>query len=64
MVKYVERGNVTSSPCAMQGRHYRKACYWSGDIENVEKANAILSRNGQSMKYDSTGNQDLSNAEN
>ena len=42
MVNYVERGNVTSPPCAMQGRHNRKACCWSGGIDNVEKAKVIL----------------------
>ncbi len=42
MVKYVERGKVTFLPGAILGKHYRKACYWSGDIENVEQANAIL----------------------
>ncbi|MCP4609531.1 MAG: hypothetical protein GY845_12535 [Planctomycetes bacterium] len=42
MVNYMERGNVTSSPCATQGKHYRKACCWSGGIDNVEKAKAIL----------------------
>jgi len=42
MVKYVERGKVTFLPGAILGKHNRKACYWSGDIENVEQANAIL----------------------
>jgi len=42
MVKYVERGNTIISPCAKHGRHYRKACCWSGSIENLEEANAIL----------------------
>lgn len=42
MVNYAERGKVTSSPCAMQGRHYRKACCWSGNIDNLEEANVTL----------------------
>jgi hypothetical protein len=42
MVKYVERGKAVSPPYAMYGRQNRKACFWSGSIENVEEAKAIL----------------------
>jgi hypothetical protein len=35
MVDYTERGKVAPSPGASPGRHYRKACWWSGDNENV-----------------------------
>jgi len=35
MVDYTERGKVALSPGAIPSRHYRKACCWSGDNENV-----------------------------
>ena len=35
MVDYTERRKVALSPGAIPGRHYRKACWWSGDNENV-----------------------------
>jgi hypothetical protein len=35
MVDHIERGKVTSPPGANPGRHYRKACCWRGDNENV-----------------------------
>ncbi len=36
-----ERGNPILPPCAMQGRHYRKACCWNSGIEMSKKAKAI-----------------------
>ena len=39
--KDVERGNPTSLPNAILGRHYRKACCWSGRTERLKEANAI-----------------------
>ena len=38
MVDYTERGKVALSPGASPGRHYRKACCWSGDNENVGRS--------------------------
>jgi len=35
MVGHTERGKVALPPGASPGRHYRKACWWSGDNENV-----------------------------
>ena len=35
MVDYTERGKATPPPGAIPGRHYRKACCWSGGNENV-----------------------------
>ena len=41
MVNYVERGNPVTSPGAIPGRHYRKACFWRDRIEKLEQANAV-----------------------
>jgi hypothetical protein len=44
--KNMERGNPVPLPCAMQSRHYRKACCWSGGIERLKKAKAIRKADG------------------
>ena len=42
----------------MQGRHYRKACCWSGGIEKSKEAKALGKAEGQGrMKKDSTSKQ-------
>jgi hypothetical protein len=40
MVNHVERGNPVTSPEAISGRHYRKACCGRGRMEKLEEANA------------------------
>ncbi len=35
MVDHIERRKVTTSPGAILGRYYRKACCWRGDNKNV-----------------------------
>ena len=46
MVDYAERINPVTSPDAMLGRHYRKACRWWGGRKNLEEAKADLQRVG------------------
>ncbi len=38
----MERGNLIFPPCAMQGRHYRKACCWNGGIEGQTNFSSTL----------------------
>jgi len=42
VVNYTERSKLVSLPDAMSGRHYRKACCWSGECESLEEANVVL----------------------
>ena len=41
-VDHTERRKVTPPPGANPGRYYRKAYYWSGDNEKLDKAKAVL----------------------
>lgn len=43
MITYVERSKLVPSPDATSGKHYRKACYWSGECERLKEAKAVLS---------------------
>ena len=46
VVDYVERGNPVTSPEAISGRHYRKACCWRDRFERLEEANATWKAGG------------------
>ena len=49
MVDYTERRKVTTSPGAILGRYYRKACSWSGGNENVglSKGDSVMGSIGR-----------------
>jgi len=50
----MERGNPVPLPGAKLGRHYRKACFWSGGSKRLKEANATGKAGGQGMKHGST----------